>query len=179
MDKDLNLAEKIALVLINSDRRASGLSETDSRENIPGSGGYVRNALDLIEAFPTLTTDHTRKAAMEEARWRNEALAWVGRKVRIFEGPSTERGDYEIGTVICVDATDIRPSAWVKIGNRSGGPRSFPGYRSCDLCWLVDVETNEDGPVWARPLQEEDHGKLDADIIPERITAIRALGEQP
>ena len=72
-----------------------------------------------------------------------EVADWVGRKVRIdFESPSAPSN--EIGTVLAVDDTPWRPSAWVRV--REG--RDYPSYRSCDLCWLVDVETGERGPTW-------------------------------
>lgn len=118
------------------------------------------------------------KDELIEAEWRGEALSWVGRRVRIIEGPSTEHGVQEEGIVICVDATDYRPAAWVKIDDGVGNPRrSYPSYRSCDLCWLYDPEADDYGPTWARPLGAEDHGRDDAAAKPERIAALRARSE--
>lgn len=95
-----------------------------------------------------------------------EIAAWVGRKVRIVEGPSPKNGAGEVGVVICVDATDYRPAAWVKVGYEGS---EHPNYRSCDLCWLVDIETDEDGPVWTREPNSEDHGRRDGEVVTERI----------
>lgn len=104
--------------------------------------------------------------------WRKDALEWVGRKVRIVDGPSTNSGAEEVGTVICVDATDYRPSAWVKIEERGGNRRpSYPSYRSCDLCWLEDIETEDTGPVWCSSPNSNGHGELDATVVADRIRA--------
>lgn len=67
---------------------------------------------------------------------------WVGRKVKIVDGFEGSIG--QVGVVLAVDDTPYRPSAWVKIKLE----RDYPSYRSCDLCWLEDVETEEQGPVW-------------------------------
>lgn len=124
-----------------------------------------------------MTEREEERAAIVED-WRENALSWVGRKVRITDGPSTEGGRHEVGTVICVDATDYRPSAWVKVGERSEARRpSYPSYRSCDLCWLEDVETEDGGPAWASPPTSDGHAELDADIVAERIASIGSRGE--
>ena len=70
-----------------------------------------------------------------------EVADWVGRKVRIaFES----EGSGEVGTVLAVDDTPWRPSAWVRVRE----DRDYAAYRSADLCWLIDVETGERGPTW-------------------------------
>jgi hypothetical protein len=111
--------------------------------------------------------------------WREEALAWVGRKVRIVDGPSTEHGAQEIGVVLCVDATDYRPSAWVKVGGvEYAGRPSYPAYRSCDLCWLEDLETEEGGPVWCTSPNSVGHAELDGRPIAERVRSLAALAQK-
>jgi hypothetical protein len=40
--------EALALVILNSDREMRGLVASPSRERIPDSGGYVRNARAVI-----------------------------------------------------------------------------------------------------------------------------------
>jgi hypothetical protein len=67
---------------------------------------------------------------------------WVGRKVKIVDGIDGTIG--EVGTVLAIDDTPYRPSAWVRVHEDS----DYPSYRSCDLCWLEDIETSESGPVW-------------------------------
>lgn len=94
---------------------------------------------------------------------------WLGRRVKIIDGPAAEvcRTDHEVGVVICVDATEYRPSAWVKITDES--VRMHPAYRSCDMCWLEDVETKEIGPVWVGNVNSPDHGRDDAKYIRARV----------
>jgi hypothetical protein len=69
---------------------------------------------------------------------------WIGRKVRILDGPDYAQGMTHVGIVLAVDNTAARPSAWVKVNQ----DREYPSYRSCDLCWLEDIETGENGPAW-------------------------------
>lgn len=128
-----------------------------------------------LKTFPSHSAGQTRKKLMGEDQedWRADALAWVGRKVRIIEGPSTEGGAKEVGIIICVDATDYRPSAWVKINEGPGGRRpSYPSYRSCDLCWLEDVETDEGGQAWCSSPGSDGHGKLDGAVVADRIQCV-------
>ena len=118
------------------------------------------------------------EAAKIAGEWRAEALSWVGRAVRIVDGPSAENGRTEIGTVICVDATDYRPSAWVKISEYApGARRQYPSYRSCDLCWLEDAENEDSGPCWGAPPADEGHGEHDGEVIADRIACLRAALE--
>ena len=74
--------------------------------------------------------------------------SWVGRRVRITDGPA----EGETGIVLAVDDTPHRPSAWVKVR----AEREFPGYRSCDLCWLEDEATGESGPAVGTASEIED-----------------------
>lgn len=68
---------------------------------------------------------------------------WVGRKVRITtEGIDGTHG--EEGTVLAVDDTPWRPSAWLRVHE----DWKYPEYRSVDLCWVEDIETGEGGPAW-------------------------------
>jgi len=67
---------------------------------------------------------------------------WVGRKVKIVDGIEQNIG--ESGTVLAVDDTPYRPSAWVRVHEDS----DYPSYRSVDLCWLEDIESGDGGPVW-------------------------------
>lgn len=46
-----DITETIALAILNSDRVAHGWRPRSSRENIPDSEGYVRNARDVIAAL--------------------------------------------------------------------------------------------------------------------------------
>lgn len=70
------------------------------------------------------------------------ASEWLNRKVEIVDGIDGTIG--EVGTVLAVDDTPHRPSAWVKVHE----DRDSPSYRSCDLCWLKDLATGEVGAVW-------------------------------
>ena len=49
--------EAIALTILNSDRKASGWPPVESREGIPDSEGYVRNARAIIAALPKLAVE--------------------------------------------------------------------------------------------------------------------------
>jgi len=71
-----------------------------------------------------------------------EVEKWIGKEVEIVDGFKEILG--ERGVVLAVDDTHYRPSAWVKVSRNISGP----AYRSCDLCWLKDLETGETGPVW-------------------------------
>tara|TARA_Y100000114_G_scaffold153717_2_gene174262 strand:- start:27079 stop:27351 length:273 start_codon:yes stop_codon:yes gene_type:complete len=53
----MNMREKIALAILNSDRLAAGLEPAASRENIPGSDGYLRNARAALDALETPTPE--------------------------------------------------------------------------------------------------------------------------
>lgn len=56
-------AERLALVLINDDRAAAGLQPVSSRDTIPDSDGYVRNAQAILAALrPLPATDAVREA---------------------------------------------------------------------------------------------------------------------
>jgi hypothetical protein len=125
-------------------------------------------------------TDNRERLVELAEDWRAGALAWVGRRVRIVEGPSTEHGTCEIGTVICVDATDYRPSAWVKVEevHGSGFRSEYPSYRSCDLCWLVDMETGDGGPVWCSSPQSDGHGERDSALVLDRIRCVGTARSQ-
>ncbi len=68
----------------------------------------------------------------------NEALSWVGRKVRRTDDDESVLGD---AVVLAVDPTDYRPSAWIRYVERD-----MRTYRSVDLCDLEDVVTGEGGP---------------------------------
>jgi hypothetical protein len=46
-----DVIEIMALAILNSDREAHGWPPVASRENIPDSEGYVRNARDVIAAL--------------------------------------------------------------------------------------------------------------------------------
>ena len=73
----------------------------------------------------------------------DKVSSWIGRKVRITdEGLKGTVG--EEGTVLAVDDTPQQPSAWLRVRE----DRDYPSYRSVNLCWVKDVETNEDGPNW-------------------------------
>lgn len=69
---------------------------------------------------------------------------WVGRKVRIVDGIEGTIG--EEGTVLAVDDKPYEPAAWVRVYEDEDS--SHPCYRSCDLCWLEDIETGDCGPKW-------------------------------
>lgn len=43
-----DLGERVALAILNSDRVAGGLPELASRDDVPDSEGYVRNARAVI-----------------------------------------------------------------------------------------------------------------------------------
>ncbi len=79
---------------------------------------------------------------------------WIGRAVEIIEGFAENIG--ETGTVLAVDDTPYRPSAWVRVHE----DRDYPAYRSVDLCWLRDVATDERGPVWGTGGPEADAGRV-------------------
>lgn len=74
----------------------------------------------------------------------SKVAEWVGRRVEIVDGFEDSLG--EVGTVLAVDDTPWRPSAWVRVHE----DRDYPAYRSCDLCWLKDVATGDTGPVWGK-----------------------------
>lgn len=80
--------------------------------------------------------------------------SWLNRSVKIVDGIDGTIG--EIGVVLAVDDTPYRPSAWVKVNI----DRDYPAYRSCDLCWLQDIETGEDGPAWGTGGQEESSRRI-------------------
>lgn len=82
---------------------------------------------------------------------------WLGRSVKIVNGIEGTNG--EEGIVLAVDDTPFRPSAWVKVHL----DRDYPSYRSCDLCWLEDMETGESGPAWGA-------GGPEAAIASRRLT---------
>lgn len=85
-----------------------------------------------------------------------EVKDWVGRKARIAsEGASTDDAQ---GTVLAVDDTPYRPSAWIRIYE----DRDYPAYRSVDLCWLTDIETGEEGPAWGTGGPEADMAQMKA-----------------
>lgn len=67
---------------------------------------------------------------------------WVGRKVKTVDGFDDNIG--EVGTVLAVDDTPYRPSAWIRVHEDA----DYPSYRSVDLSWLEDIATGESGPVW-------------------------------
>ncbi len=67
---------------------------------------------------------------------------WIGRKAKIVDGLDGTIG--EVGTVLAVDDTPHRPSAWIRVLEDC----DHPAYRSVDLCWLEDIETGETGVVW-------------------------------
>lgn len=67
---------------------------------------------------------------------------WIGRKVRIVDGIDGTLG--ETGIVLAVDNTPAAPAAWVKVNQDA----KYASYRSCDLRWLEDIETGENGPAW-------------------------------
>jgi len=46
----MDVLERVALVLLNDDRQAAGLPTVPSRDNIPDSEGYVRNARAVVAA---------------------------------------------------------------------------------------------------------------------------------
>ena len=48
---DDELIERIALAILNDDRTASGWPSVESRENIPDSHGYLRNAQAALQAI--------------------------------------------------------------------------------------------------------------------------------
>lgn len=79
---------------------------------------------------------------------------WLGRRVKIVDGIEGTIG--EEGVVLAVDDTPYRPSAWVRVYL----DRDYPGYRSCDLCWLEDCQTAENGPVWGTGGPEADEATL-------------------
>lgn len=89
---------------------------------------------------------------------------WVGRPVEIVDGIDGTVG--ETGVVLAVDDTPYRPSAWVKVHL----DRDYPAYRSCDLCWLRDIDTDDYGPAWGT-------GGPEADAIARRSRA--ALNDGP
>lgn len=68
---------------------------------------------------------------------------WIGRKVRIGSD-GIEGTEGEVGTVLAIDDTPWRPSAWLRIIDG----HDYPSYRSVDLCWVEDVETGDPGPAW-------------------------------
>ena len=43
-----DLEERVALAIMNSDRVAGGLPELASRDDVPDSDGYLRNAMAVI-----------------------------------------------------------------------------------------------------------------------------------
>jgi len=47
----MNMTERVALSILNSDRMAAGLTPVESRSGIPDSDGYVRNATAAIQAM--------------------------------------------------------------------------------------------------------------------------------
>lgn len=66
------LAEKVALVLINDDRAAAGLPPVESRDTVPDSDGYVRNALVVIPII--LQSDQQQAELLRHAEAMAEAL---------------------------------------------------------------------------------------------------------
>lgn len=46
-----SMIEKAALAILNSDREAAGFPPVESRETIPDSDGYVRNAIAVLQAI--------------------------------------------------------------------------------------------------------------------------------
>ena len=99
-----------------------------------------------------------------------DVKSWLGRRVQIVDGPSVSTGMEEFGIIICIDATDMTPSAWVKIV--SDDDEATPRYRSCDLNWLVDIQTGDYGPSFTRLYDGPDHGNDDAKLIPKKVYAI-------
>lgn len=83
---------------------------------------------------------------------------WVGRRAEIVDGFEENVG--EIGTVLAVDDTPLRPAAWIRVYEDC----DRPAYRSVDLCWLKDVETNETGPVWGSGGPEADMARRRASL---------------
>jgi hypothetical protein len=51
------MIERVALAILNSDRRAAGLTPAKSRDEIPDSDGYVRNAIAVINEMRVPTEE--------------------------------------------------------------------------------------------------------------------------
>jgi len=128
---------------------------------IPGRWHHVQFGSAYFEDPGVLCTDEMPigdlrqklaemySARPERGRGMANANDWLGRRVRINdEGLQGTRG--EVGTVLAVDDTPIRPSAWVRVDDGSG----LPAYRSVNMSWLDDIETGEQGPAWG----SSDHG---------------------
>jgi hypothetical protein len=49
----MSTIKKIALAILNSDREAAGFPPVESRDGIPDSDGYVRNATAVLLALRT------------------------------------------------------------------------------------------------------------------------------
>ena len=76
------MLEKLALALLNDDRMAAGFPPVESREHIPDSDGYVRNARAVLTALREPTpemVEAARKGAVLDpklsAMWGRGLLA--------------------------------------------------------------------------------------------------------
>jgi len=63
-EQAMSMIERVALAIINSDRAAAGLPHAPSRENIPDSDGYVRNAVAALNAMREPSEEMVRAGAI-------------------------------------------------------------------------------------------------------------------
>lgn len=78
------MIERVALAILNSDRTAAGLTPAKSRDEIPDSDGYVRNAIAVINEMrvPTMTMLN----AAVDATGAGSDMSWANRSPqRLFE----------------------------------------------------------------------------------------------
>lgn len=57
-----NIVEILALSLLNDDRASAGFLPVDTRENVPDSEGYVRNARAILQSLHDNITDEMASA---------------------------------------------------------------------------------------------------------------------
>ena len=69
-----DLREVIALALLNDDRKAGGWPEVKSREAIPNSEGYPRNADAALAAIKEAATEERVRAALKAIGREDEEL---------------------------------------------------------------------------------------------------------
>lgn len=73
LPKETPMIERLALAILNSDREAAGLPSFASRDTVPDSDGYVRNAHAVLTALRE-PTPRMRKAGEIEMKARHPNL---------------------------------------------------------------------------------------------------------
>ncbi|GGP00883.1 hypothetical protein [Stakelama pacifica] len=61
-----SLKEEVALALLNDDRAAAGLPPVASRDNVPDSDGYVRNAGVQYDPAPYTAMKYRLRSLLED-----------------------------------------------------------------------------------------------------------------